>query len=498
MKVRRFTTIIIFSLMLCNLIACSKEKDRNLTKIRTFSWIMTGNFNKERLVFWDITTAKMPVLDDGRVLAISGKIEWPLRFQSSSELYDPQTGGWSYTGYLPSGHERDGFSAVTLSNGKILVVGGRNQDDLLSTLIYDPKTEQWSLTGSLPWAADGVGAYLLNNGKVLACGGYNQYIKKFVASCAIYDPQTEIWTPVKSMLNARQGHAGVVLPDGKVLMAGGSSTVPEAGSIEVLSASEIYDPKKDRWVTTGSLNQPRGHHLRILLNNGKVLAGGGLQFGSAKQAISSSELYDPATRTWTMTGSLPAPKGRSAGLLLTDGRVLNTGGRTLGHNWKTLDNCEIYDPVSGIWSPIASLNIPRDHHGIALLKDNRVLVAGGYNRETWEKKGGGLPSSEIYNLGIISFNTEVTNNTVKLTWMTTTKTNNFEFEIHKSEDKINFNKVGFLNGKGTTTKPVLHKYSFVDVNPLVGTFYYRIKQIAADGSFAYSRIIEVREIEDKK
>lgn len=380
---------------------CSKVKqDQNIgsTDAQSPTWVMTGSLNEARLIFWDITTSKMPVLDDGRVLAIAGKVESPLRFRSSSELYDPQGGKWSYSGSFPSGYERDGFGAVTLPNGKILIAGGRNQDDLYSSLLYDPVTGQWSITGSLPWAADGVGVYLLNNGKALACGGYNQYTKKYVSSCAIYNPQTERWTQVKDMLNSRQGHSGVVLPDGRVLMAGGSSTDSTAGTIGVISASEIYDPERDEWSPTGSLNQARGNHLVVLLNNGKVLAIGGMQMGNPQQALSSTELYDPATGTWTMTGSLPEAKGRSSGLLLPDGRVLNVGGRTVGPGWKSSASCEIYDPVTGLWSPIARLNVPRDHHGIALLKDNRVIVAGGYNREISEQGGSGLSSTEILNI----------------------------------------------------------------------------------------------------
>src|SRR5437899_167067 len=53
---------------------------------------------------------------------------------------------------------------------------------------------------------------------------------------------------------------------------------------------------------TGSLSTARYGHTATLLPNGKVLvAGGG---GSSGYNITSAELYDPATGSWSATGSL--------------------------------------------------------------------------------------------------------------------------------------------------------------------------------------------------
>ena len=55
------------------------------------------------------------------------------------------------------------------------------------------------------------------------------------------------------------------------------------------------------WVSTGSLVTARTRHTATLLPNGKVLVAGG---NNGHHALSSAELYDPATGTWTATGSL--------------------------------------------------------------------------------------------------------------------------------------------------------------------------------------------------
>ena len=65
-----------------------------------------------------------------------------------------------------------------------------------------------------------------------------------------------------------------------------------------LSYPVLIDPS---WVPTGSLVTARTRHTATLLPNGKVLVAGGNDSG---HALSSAELYDPASGTWTATGSL--------------------------------------------------------------------------------------------------------------------------------------------------------------------------------------------------
>ena len=57
-------------------------------------------------------------------------------------------------------------------------------------------------------------------------------------------------------------------------------------------------------LTTGGLNTARQNHTATLLPSGNVLVTGGAGGGS------SAELYDPATSTWTATGSLGTARNR--------------------------------------------------------------------------------------------------------------------------------------------------------------------------------------------
>ena len=81
------------------------------------------------------------------------------------------------------------------------------------------------------------------------------------------------------------------------------------------------------WSEVGSMDTPRGHHTASLLTNGTVLVTGGI---SNTYVFSSSELYDPSTRTWTLSGSMNYARYYHTASVLTNGKVLVVGG--IGRN----------------------------------------------------------------------------------------------------------------------------------------------------------------------
>ncbi len=90
---------------------------------------------------------------------------------------------------------------------------------------------------------------------------------------------------------------------------------------------------------------------------------------------------------------------------------------------------------------------------------------------------------------LTSFVANTDNNNVILSWQTATETNNRGFDIERSTDQINWNKIGFVAGNGTTTDAT--QYSFVDKTPKGNIIYYRLKQIDFDGSFQIHNSIQV-------
>ena len=95
----------------------------------------------------------------------------------------------------------------------------------------------------------------------------------------------------------------------------------------------------------------------------------------------------PAVGRWLQAPGLATIRGTASAVVLKDGRVLVAGG---GVGAIPLAAAELFDPGSGAWQPTGSLVQARRGHQAVLLGDGRVLVAGGI------AEGNLLSSAEIY------------------------------------------------------------------------------------------------------
>src|SRR5262245_13655301 len=82
--------------------------------------------------------------------------------------------------------------------------------------------------------------------------------------------------------------------------------------------------------------------------------------------------------TWTITGSLHTARLFHTATVLSDGKVLVAAGTD--SDFFVLGSAELYDPASGTWTTTGSLTA-RAFHTATLLPDGKVLVAGGYDRD---------------------------------------------------------------------------------------------------------------------
>ena len=72
-------------------------------------------------------------------------------------------------------------------------------------------------------------ATLLLSGKVLVAGGSNGVDS--LSSAELYDPATGIWSNTGSLHSARESHTATLLPSGKVLVAGGIRSNEQCGVV---------------------------------------------------------------------------------------------------------------------------------------------------------------------------------------------------------------------------------------------------------------------------
>src|SRR5205807_1838144 len=157
------------------------------------------------------------------------------------------------------------------------------------------------------------------------------------------------WSATGNMNTPRHGHTATLLKDGRVLVAGGND-----GS-NPLTTAELYSPATGTWRQTGSLNVPHDLCTATLLGTGKVLVVGGFSTAGAVVGTNTAELYDPATETWSLTGSLNTARVWNSATLLQNGQVLVVGGLNDFDNPVALSSAELYDPTTGTWRNTGTL-----------------------------------------------------------------------------------------------------------------------------------------------
>jgi len=187
--------------------------------------------------------------------------------------------------------------------------------------------------------------------------------------------------------------------------------------------------------------------------------------------------------------------GGAQGLI---GDVLNTG---------------LADSTIGSWPDVLSLFGTTSQVLYRFRSDNTLINAVGNKKANFEVATFGVdveslrraldspPGSPVYRmlsaaLGYLvipvelkSFTASIHKNSVSLSWSTATEVNNKGFFVQKKTDNSEFQNIGFVEGKGTTTE--VQNYFFSDANVQVGKYYYRLAQVDFDGSVSYSDALEV-------
>ena len=187
------------------------------------------------------------------------------------------------------------------------------------------------------------------------------------------------WANAGSLIQARAGHTATILPDGRVLIVGGERSRSNANS---LSSAEIYDPRTNSWSSGPAMNLGRRGHTATVLPSGQILVVGGdtVQPGMPASATNSVELFDAATNTWRIGATTSLGREHHTATILPDGRVLIVGGETTDPATgqpRVLASAELYDPQMNSWSQVGDLGRPLVGHTATVLPDGRVVVSGG-------------------------------------------------------------------------------------------------------------------------
>ena len=188
------------------------------------------------------------------------------------------------------------------------------------------------------------------------------------------------WVTTGTMTHPRS--VATLLQNGQVLEVGGVSGVSEPGGYPALMGAELYNPATGTWTATGSGGFTSGGHA-VLLANGDVFDVGGAGI---------TTLYNPKTGTWS-AGAKFDDRSDFSVTLLANGKVLVAGGFVyIPHPTHFTTSALLYDPTTGKWTATGTMNIARAGQLAVLLQSGQVLVSGGNHISTSSPLG----SAELY------------------------------------------------------------------------------------------------------
>ena len=336
-------------------------------------------------------------LSDGRVLISGG---------SPAEVYDPATNTTQVVaGDAPTGETN---SRVLLTDGRVFLINFDSNATTSRAWIFDPVAMRFhdlaqvddvpedGFANSPPFGVKPALA-LLPDGQVLVAGGTDDVYKaNILASALLFDPETETFSRTGSMTVPRRGQSMTALPDGRILVAGGSSFdsprrsngLPAKSTL--ISSAELYDPRTGTFTQTGDMARVVGPTDSVLMPDGRVLVysaqPGPFADRPLNQPSTAMDIYDPATGTFTQSGF--SDRGADSVNLMRDGSILLSGALHYTRRQDDLQSAsgyylfDLYRPWAAIFDPrtdsFVEVAAPRTNFpGTLTLPDGRVLFAGG-------------------------------------------------------------------------------------------------------------------------
>lgn len=355
----------------------------------------TGKFTAVEDIDGDFVMSSAILLSDGRILL------------GGSAIYDPQN-----KTFLRLNHifdiQRSFETKALLPNGKVVFTGSdyppnnvcKNskmqfcKENLFKVEIYDAKFNKFFLADSINPKMVNHQSVLLKNGKLLFTG--NNIVKgpEDIANLScyaeVYDYKTNKFEKINNNYNAKFNTRIYPLLNGNALIIGSPNFQGKQPIVE------IYDAKLNKFRQIKNMNIPRILPTIVTLKDNKLLILGGTKWAGAHELL-QSEIFDPEKETFELSGKMNLfgwfneERGGYSATLVPSGKVLLAGGSIgYGEFARVVDDIEIYDPKTGIFTK-KKMRTPRIGHSATLLNDGRVLIAGGRDRHDQV-----LNSAEIY------------------------------------------------------------------------------------------------------
>jgi Domain of unknown function (DUF1929)/Bacterial Ig domain/Glyoxal oxidase N-terminus/Carboxypeptidase regulatory-like domain/SdrD B-like domain/Kelch motif len=228
------------------------------------------------------------------------------------------------------------------------------------------------------------GHALMSDGRILVVGGFGGSGTSIgIANAEIFDPTSLTWTTVPNMQYRRWYPNATTLSDGRILVVAGWQTSANTNA----GISEIYNPATNSWTSLTNANNPfETYPFMYLLPDGRVIHIGGSEYAT------DTDVLDLTTTSWSVIDS-NIVDGSSA-TMYQPGKFMKAGSAADSQNTGASSNTtfvlDMTQP-SPAWHQTASMAYPRSFMNLTMLPDGTVLATGG---ET-DKNGGDI-SKAVY------------------------------------------------------------------------------------------------------
>lgn len=196
--------------------------------------------------------------------------------------------------------------------GQVLILGGQNLNGILDTAqLYNPATGTFKSTiGKMNTGHVLPSVTQLASGQVLIAGREDGFGNSSDAA-ELFDPATQMFTCVgggfagagcnATMVDSREFFTGTLLPNGKVFLAGGFDNTGNW-----VASTELFNPATKTFSLSGNMTSPRGYHSATLITAGplagQVLLAGGQD--NSGNILKTAEVYNLTTGKFTCVGGV--------------------------------------------------------------------------------------------------------------------------------------------------------------------------------------------------
>ena len=244
-------------------------------------------------------------------------------------------------------------------------IAGVGSDNKYTVMAYDSQSGKWAKLP--PYRACYFAITAINKQLVLVGGVVGSDKSKVVG---MWRPDSEKWTyPYPNMIIARNDCSAVSYKQWLVVAGG------ERDNGDYLSSVEIMNINTKQWSVGPPLPIPWAQMKTAILGDMWYFMGGFTKSASRNvmYSISLPALLSNINAVWKVTSQL---NYNCSTPLSINGSLLAIGGKK---NDEAVSAIHLFLPDTGEWVKVGDLPTPRYNCTCAVLKDNEVLVAGGYD-----------------------------------------------------------------------------------------------------------------------